>query len=462
MISVNTQDNLCLLHACIAGINVLVRNLDVNKKIVSTKKYKNESSFQALQLCALLNFDLSITSYGIREINLLSDYFIENYNLRIVVFTNLKKDLLVEPRPYVEGMKSLNLLLEHDHFYYIKSLTALFSISYFCEFCLKSFSNSNKHVEKCIFKCNACFCKPCSKDIPKIECDKCHRKFFGEICLKNHIQNKTCDKFHFCSTCGVTFDNCKNKTHTCAEKYCRKCEKSQPIHHECFTPLYEKKFSKKKILYCFFDFETTQDEAIPNKTDMFYHKVNLVVAKYICDKCMSSRNPNCLECNGEPHIFYKTNDIDSIHEFMNELVQYAKKFFVIAISHNGGQFDMHFIMKYCIDRQETTYLDNMSLCMKGLKIFKIELCKSIRFIDSLNFFSTALANLPGMFGLNELKKGYFPHQANSSHFQNYEGVMLPMSYYTPEEMSEKNRLKFLVWYKKHISTPFLNAFLTLF
>jgi hypothetical protein len=33
-------------------------------------------------------------------------------------------------------------------------------------------------------------------------------------------------------------------------------------------------------------------------------------------------------------------------------------------------------------------------------------------IDSINFLPSALSELPKMFGLEELKKGYFPHLFN--------------------------------------------------
>ena len=37
---------------------------------------------------------------------------------------------------------------------------------------------------------------------------------------------------------------------------------------------------------------------------------------------------------------------------------------------------------------------------------------SIRFIDNLNFLQMPLKSLPKTFGMNELKKGYFPHYFN--------------------------------------------------
>ena len=45
----------------------------------------------------------------------------------------------------------------------------------------------------------------------------------------------------------------------------------------------------------------------------------------------------------------------------------------------------------------------------------------IRVIDSLNFLTMKLSALPKAFGINELKKGWFPHHFNTRENQNYVG-----------------------------------------
>ena len=44
---------------------------------------------------------------------------------------------------------------------------------------------------------------------------------------------------------------------------------------------------------------------------------------------------------------------------------------------------------------------------------------SIRFIDSLNFLQMPLKSFPKTFGMNELKKGYFPHYFSKVCNKNY-------------------------------------------
>ena len=47
---------------------------------------------------------------------------------------------------------------------------------------------------------------------------------------------------------------------------------------------------------------------------------------------------------------------------------------------------------------------------------------NIRFLDSLNFLSMPLAQLPKSFGLEELEKGFFPHFFNTK--ENQDDILL--------------------------------------
>ena len=73
----------------------------------------------------------------------------------------------------------------------------------------------------------------------------------------------------------------------------------------------------------------------------------------------------------------------------------------------------------------------------------------IRVIDSLNFLPMPLSRLPACFGLNELKKGYFPHLFNLRENQNYVGEYPEARYYSPDTMSPAGRSEFLIWYEQH-------------
>ena len=68
---------------------------------------------------------------------------------------------------------------------------------------------------------------------------------------------------------------------------------------------------------------------------------------------------------------------------------------------------------------------------------------NIRILDSLNFLPLPLASLPKSFGLEELKKGYFPHFYNTVEHQNEVLCSLP------DSMSKDRGKDFLEWYEIH-------------
>ena len=49
-----------------------------------------------------------------------------------------------------------------------------------------------------------------------------------------------------------------------------------------------------------------------------------------------------------------------------------------------------------------------------------------------------------------MKKGYFPHWANTDEYWNYIGPYLDLSYYNPDSMREESRTHFIVWYNDKV------------
>lgn len=80
-------------------------------------------------------------------------------------------------------------------------------------------------------------------------------------------------------------------------------------------------------------------------------------------------------------------------------------------------------------------------------------CK-LRMIDSLNFLSMPLSDLPKAFDVEEISKGYFPHLFNRK--ENYNKIFrsLPdMTFYNPDSMKPERRVEFVDWYFKHREDP---------
>ena len=83
--------------------------------------------------------------------------------------------------------------------------------------------------------------------------------------------------------------------------------------------------------------------------------------------------------------------------------------------------------------------------LSGSKILSLAFA-SVRIIDSINFMPMALSKLPKTFGINEHKKGYFPHFFNIPENQNYIGLYPDISYYGAEYMSPEGYGTFSIWH----------------
>jgi hypothetical protein len=90
----------------------------------------------------------------------------------------------------------------------------------------------------------------------------------------------------------------------------------------------------------------------------------------------------------------------------------------------------HMLGRYCLYRR----LDPCIL--NTLYVLHIAGCR-VRMIDSINVLPSALSELPKMFGLEELKKGYFPHLFNRKENQSVVLNHLPdVHYYHPDAMKQ--------------------------
>ena len=124
------------------------------------------------------------------------------------------------------------------------------------------------------------------------------------------------------------------------------------------------------------------------------------------------------------------------------------------IAHNAKSFDAQFILGYCVRNGIKPY------CIyNGTKIMYMQVeSHKIRFIDSVNFVQSKLADFPKTFGLTEMKKGYFPHFFNVPKNQDYVGPVPDAKYYGPDQMSTDGRAKFLKWHQERVSEGYVFEF----
>ena len=124
---------------------------------------------------------------------------------------------------------------------------------------------------------------------------------------------------------------------------------------------------------------------------------------------------------------------------------------VTVIAHNFKGYDSFPILGYLYQNAvKPTIIAN------GAKNMYIEVpgCR-VRMIDSINVLPSALSELPKIFGLEELKKGYFLHLFNRKENQSVALNHLPdVHYYNPDAMKVKDRKVFFVSFKTNYRQRF--------
>ena len=76
--------------------------------------------------------------------------------------------------------------------------------------------------------------------------------------------------------------------------------------------------------------------------------------------------------------------------------------------------------------------------------------KNLTFKDSLNFLNMPLANFPKTFGLEEMKKGFFPHKFSKLENLQYEGPIPNLQYFEPQHMSKVKKKECEEWHAEQV------------
>lgn len=323
-----------------------------------------------------------------------------------------------------------------EHYHYINDINAATNDvsrnKKWCKICKKSFCFSSGQFgnHKCIPQ--ACtYCKECfttedarrahiqNKD--KCACTKCNSMCHSEgcrirhekICRRKEVRCTKCTKF-----CHIDHLN----QHICGEVHCKTCDvyHTEKDNHECYIKPLEKREGIEPLpeRYFTFDFESDVTAA---------HIVNMVKVSELFSDI--------------------THTFDTIEEFSKFSLKQKNSTF---LAHNLKGYDGWILHKYLI---KNTNIRPSKLILAGQKIMYMKI-KSIRFIDSLNHIASPLSKMPAMFGLSDLKKGYFPYKFNTAANRNYIGKMPAKSYFSPGEMGGEKDDKgmsaydhFIEWYK---------------
>ena len=387
----NNYDKLCAIRAIIVG--KAIADNDSNYSSIRDSRNTFQTS-QSIKIANDLNLPLD-QEIGLKEIEVIEAY-LKDY--QIIIFDgNCMHELM-----YAGKLKEKKIFLyfRNNHYDTITSLPAFFNKQHYCFECMKPYNNFENHP--CNEICKKCKNKLCKK-IKSVQCDICKVLCQSEICLQFHLKN-VCNKIAKCNFCGKF----NTRFHNCNGQWCNYCQSMDDKYHKCYIKTEDEK-EKKEIPfegYIFFDYEAMN---INHR-----HEANLIIANKVCKFCLDDEQ--CQEKKCQNYIFKNNND------FCEWLFDKNNSHF-IAIAHNMKAYDGYFIMNYIINNFTPT--DKPPECLlNGSKLLVIKFL-NIKIIDSFNFIPMGLSKFPKTFGINELKKGYFPHLFNKPENQNYIGPYPP-------------------------------------
>ena len=453
IITIKNNDNICLSRSIVTALANLQpekwNKAQLKNGFNASRKLQKD---EAMKLHKEANVE--INEYG----NDLAD--VETFAKHLVIEINIIDSEVFNTIIYTANKGTedkIYILKTRNHFDVIKSLTAFYDSPYYCHECKKCYTKRDKH--KCPSKCLSCFTynKATKCEGKEIVCEKCNRKFFGNRCFKNHLKNRSkvegkmdivCNAVRKCEYCKRIVTGKYVKSHICGYSECNNCGKYVSNSHKCFIkkvmakggnclnkkPCKNNESIKKTNLcyscktysekYIFYDFECTQNTGT--------HTVNLSIAQ---------------DFDGKEYVH------NSIEEFCKCFLNDKFKGYTF-IAHNSKGYDSHFVLKWLIDQGIKPY------CIyNGAKIMFMEIPKiNIRFIDSLNFLQMPLKSFPKTFGMNELKKGHFPHFFNKECNKEYVGCMPCKNDFGFNQMKPDERTKFMKWYEERVNENYVFDF----
>ncbi|XP_026288119.2 uncharacterized protein LOC113213310 [Frankliniella occidentalis] len=139
-------------------------------------------------------------------------------------------------------------------------------------------------------------------------------------------------------------------------------------------------------------------------------------------------------------------------QFIDYLQSFPPKHELLLVAHNAKAFDGVLVLQELLARKL-----KVEPVLQGAKILSLKV-GNWKFIDSLMFLPMPLSAMPKSFGLDELKKGYWPFMANKPEYYQYEGPVLERELYCVSNMKSKAASDFNAWYEKQVSENYVFNF----
>ncbi|KAK3922095.1 putative DNA polymerase [Frankliniella fusca] len=226
--------------------------------------------------------------------------------------------------------------------------------------------------------------------------------------------------------------------------------------HRCEALGRKGKEKRLEVLTVYYDIETTQHTPVEGKPDTYEHIPNLLVSQAVCKECAHIPHNDyfCTVCQTRQRIFHSLDDpnLNVIGQFFDYLQSFKSKTKILLVAHNSRSFDGVFMVQEVVKRKL-----KCDITLQGAKILCMEV-GNWKFIDSLMFLPMPLSAMPKSFGLNELKKGYWPFMANKPEYYTYEGPLLDKSFYCISTMKQKAAADFTAWHDEQTSKGFVFNF----
>jgi len=151
-----------------------------------------------------------------------------------------------------------------------------------------------------------------------------------------------------------------------------------------------------KVLYVFYDFETSQNTEYANKAKL--HETNLVCVQQFCSRCEDAEDArDCVRCGTERLSIWQ-DPVGELFSYLTEPPPWAIK--IIAIARNAKAFDLHFILNKAILLKRKP-----DLIMNRLIIMCMRM-EQLVFLDSVSFLPFPLRRLTEAFGLTVANSWY--------------------------------------------------------
>ena len=410
LVLINNDDGLCAARAIAVCLSYL-RDGPTSSRYKNMKHSGRKEQYKAaLDLHQRAHVPIGEQGVGLDDMEKLAKA--ANCELNIICWENNNQIMHTCNQ---EAEDKVYLHKHGNHYNAITKVHAFYNKQKYCHKCKVGYDKEQDH--RCSYTCSLCLSDCARAPSEPHACSLCYRTFKSKLCYDNHLKT-VCKKWFECKKCDRLVDrdggNICLENHVCYTRKCPGCKEWVDMNtHQCYLQPTELPAPSDK--YIFFDIEAMQETGI--------HKANLVVAQYM---------------NGEQH------DFSNLETFCEWLIHRRHQHYTV-LAHYGKGYDFQFIMNYCI----TQNIRHKSI-YNGSKIMYLEIQHGLhlRFVDSFNFMTMPLKNMPATFGLCELKKGYFAHLFNTEEHQNYRGAMPPIQDYHLEAMSETEQSTFRLWYKQ--------------